>query len=273
MTATLDPTRVADPHLTVPHRRGGWLAGGLAVAVACIALGAWSLVGALSHAPVAIHRTWSGSVRTLDLSLGNGSATIVGSGRVGAVVDATGSRGLSTPTDHETLDGGVLHISSSCPFRLGSNWCSLSYRVAVPAGTSLTVHSGDGSVHVSAVSAAMKLSSSDGSITVTAPSGSLDLNSSDGSINVVGATSPQVSASSSDGSVRLGFAHPPSSVTAHSSDGSVTIGLPRTLDVYRVEAHSSDGHVSTLVRTDPAGTRRVTASSSDGSVTIRYGAG
>jgi Putative adhesin len=272
MTATLDPSMVSEHSGAVPARHGAWLAGGLAVAVACAALGAWSLIGGLSHAPVAIHRTWNNPVRVVDLHLGDGSVTIVGSDRPGATVDATGSRGLSTPTDHETLERGTLTISSSCPLTLGTNWCSLSYLVALPRAAAVTVHAGDGSVQVSGVTAALSLSSSDGSITVTAPSGALQLHSSDGSIHVTGATSPSVSASSSDGSVHLGFARPPSTVSAHSSDGSVTVGLPSSAAAYRLDAHSSDGHVSTPINTSPTSARRITATSSDGSVTVRYGA-
>jgi hypothetical protein len=273
MTAVLDPHQIQDDTRPVPKRRRGWLVAGLVVAVIFVGLGAWSAAGALSREPVHIHRTWSGAIHSLDIHTGDGSVTLVGSNAPGATVDASGWRGLSSPRDDETLVGDTLRIRSSCPQSFGTNVCSLSYRITVPSDIALTVDAGDGSVHVGGISGGMQLSTSDGSISVTNPSGPLRLHSGDGRIRVSGATSRVVVASSSDGSVRLAFAAPPDSVDAHSSDGSVAIDLPQSNDAYRLNATSSDGRVTTPIRTDPDSPRRISATSSDGSVSVSYTTG
>jgi len=276
MTATLpadptpfDPPTPAGPD--VPRRRGAWLIVGLVIAAITILLGTWDLVGAVSRQPVHYQRTWAEPVHTLDLDVGNGSVTLVGTDGTGAIVHADGARGLTTPTNEQTLENGTLRIRSNCSFILGSNWCSLSYRIELPAGATVVAHSSNGSVTGDGLTGNVELSSNNGRVTANGPSGTLSVHSSNGRVQVTGATSAHVSASSNNGSVRVGFAEPPEAVYAHSNNGSVTVGVPRSDISYRVEAHSNNGRVSTPVRTDPTGSQTITAVSNNGAVTVRYG--
>jgi hypothetical protein len=252
MTAAL-PAYAAAPVL--PRRRTGWLVAGVIFAVALIGFGALSLVSLLAHQSYDRHHVWTGNIATLDVSDGDGSVTIVGADRTGALVTATGDRGLHKPSDVETLSTGRLAISSSCPLGLTNAWCDLNYRVTLPAGTQVVVHTGDGAVRVSGMTGAVTLASSDGNVSVT------------------GSRSRQVSASSSDGDVSLHLLAVPTEVDAHSGDGDVDVSVPNGPTLYEVSAHSGDGSASTRVRTTPAGANRISASSSDGDVTVAYGAG
>lgn len=265
----LDPTTPAGPQ--APRRRPGWLVVGLVIAALTIGVGAWDLVGAVSRQPVHYQQTWSAPVHTLDLDIGSGSVTVVGTNGAGVVVHADGSRGLSSPTNEQTLEGGTLRIRSTCSFSLGSDWCSLSYRVQVPAGTNVVAHSSDGRVTADGLTGNAQLSSNNGRVTANGPSGTITLHSSNGSVRVTGATSAHVTATSNNGSVHVGFAESPHAVFAHSNNGSVTVGVPRSEISYRVEAHSNNGGVSTAVRTDPSGSQTITATSNNGKVTVRYG--
>jgi len=279
MTATLpiDPGRFDrgpfDPETAEgslrPRRRRAWLVVGLVIAFVTIALGAWDLVGLMSHKAVHHERTWSAPVRTLDLDVGDGSVTVVGTNQTGAVVHADGARGLYSPTDEQSLVDGTLRIRSSCPF--AASWCSLSYRVELPAGAKVVVHSSDGRVTANGLTGDINLSSSNGRVTANSPSGTLTAHSSNGRVQVTGARSAHVTATSNNGSVQVGFAEAPHAVFAHSYNGSVTVGVPRSDISYRVEAHSNNGRVSTPVRTDPTGSRTITAVSNNGDVTVRYG--
>lgn len=276
MTATLpaeptpfDPPAPAGPG--APRRRPAWLIVGSVVAAISIAVGAWDLLGALSRQPVHYQRIWSGPIRTVDMDVGDGSVTVVGTNRTGAVVHADGARGLSSPTNDQTLEGGTLRIRSHCSFTLGSDWCGLSYRVELPAGAKVVAHSSNGRVTANGLTGNSQLSSDNGRVTANSPAGTVSLNSSNGDVRVTGATSAHVSASSDNGSVHVGFAKPPHAVYAHSSNGDVTVGLPHSEISYRVEAHTSNGRESTLVRTDPSGSRTITATSSNGDVTVHYG--
>lgn len=274
MTATMpyDPVPV-DPtaayRTRVPRRRRGWVVMGLVIAFVTVGLGAWDLVGTLSRQPVHLQRTWAAPVRTLDIDVGDGSVTLVGTSRSGALVEANGVRGLSSPTDDQTLEEGTLRIRSSCSF--AAQWCSLSYRVELPVGATVVAHSSNGPVTADGLAGNVQLTSNNGRVTANGPAGTIALHSSNGQVRVTGATSARVSATSNNGSVHVGFARPPQAVVAHSSNGSVTVGLPHSDISYRVEAHSSNGSVSTPVRTDPTGSRTITAVSSNGRVTVRYG--
>lgn len=277
MTATLpfSPARPDDPQedagAGVPRRRRAWLVAGLAVAALLVADGAWDLVGATSRQPVHSTRAWSGPVHTLDLDIGNGSVTLIGTDRPGAVVDADGSRGLSTPTNEQSLRDGTLRIRSSCGIAAGINWCSLSYRVELPAGATVVARTGDGSITANRLDGTLNLTSGDGKVSVNSPSGTVTAQSHDGQVRITSARSAHVTATTRDGAVHVGFASPPTSVFASSNDGAVTIGLPDTPEHFRVDARSNDGHVSTPIRIDSTASRRITATSHDGDVTVRYG--
>lgn len=277
MTATLPADPVPfEPQVLggpgAPRRRPAWLVIGLIVAVATIGLGAWDLAGALSRQPLHYERTWTAPVRVLDIDLGNGSVTLVGTTRTGAVVHADGARGLSTPTNEQSLEDGTLRIRSTCSFAFGSNWCGLSYRVELPAGARVVAHSSNGRVTADGLAGTVQLTSGNGRVIANGPSGTVTAQSSNGRVEITGATSSHVTATSDNGSVHVGFAKPPQAVYAHSDNGQVTVGLPHSDISYRVEAHSDNGRVSTPVRTDPYGNHTVTAGSNNGKVTVRYGA-
>ncbi|MBO0731911.1 MAG: DUF4097 family beta strand repeat protein [Acidimicrobiaceae bacterium] len=259
--------------MSTTQRKGrGWLAAGLVVAILLIGGGAWNVASALSHEPIHRHHVWSG-VTAVDIHAGNGSITVVGADQAEVTVSASGSRGLSSPTDHESLKEGTLTIRSGCGITIGNNWCSLSYRLTVPRGITVSADSGDSSVTAQGVRGHLSLSSGNGNVRAEGPAGTLSLHSGNGDVRVVGATSAHVTATSGNGSVNLGFAQPPTDVTAHSGNGNVTVGLPDTTDAYQVSVHSGNGSTSTRVRTDPTSSRQVTASSGNGNVTLRYGPG
>ena len=222
-----------------------------------------SFIGAGAYKPVHFHRTWSGPIDAVDLGVSNGSVTLVGSDRSGAVVQANGADGLTSPTNKQTLAGGTLRIRSSCGHVvIGTNRCSLSYRVILPAGATVVAHTLDGRVKASSLTGSVTLTSSDGQISVNSPAGRVSAHSDDGQVRIIGATARVVTASSRDGQVLVGFRRPPRSVTAHSNDGSVTVNSPAGT----VSAHSDEGQV----RITGATARVVTASSRDGQVLVGF---
>ena len=233
----------------------------LATALLLAACG--SIIGANAYKPVHSHRTWSGPVDSLDLDVGNGSVTLVGSHQAGAVVRADGADGLTKPTNEQTLTGGTLRIRSSCGrVVIGTNRCSLSYRVRLPAGATVVAHTSDGRVSANSLTGSVTLTSSDGRISVNSPAGRVSAHSDDGQVRIIGATAKVVTASSRDGQVQVGFRQPPRSVTAHSNDGSVTLNSPAGT----VSAHSDEGQV----RITGATAKVVTASSEDGQIHVGF---
>jgi Putative adhesin len=275
-------TAVYPTRLAVPRRRGGWLGVGLLLAVVMIAFGSTDVVSLLAHEPFDRSRVWAGPVRSLDLSVGDGSVTVVGAERTGAVVDATGNQGLEKPSDNESLTDGRLSIRSSCRLgrdhllrgallNSGDTWCNLNYRITVPYGTAVTAHSGDGDVKVSGLTGALNLSSGDGDVLVAGGDGTLRLSSGDGDVHVSGSHSRQVTATSGDGDIDVELLTVPTQVTAHSGDGDVAVTVPPGPDLYQVTAHSGDGGQTTAVRTAPTSAHRIVATSGDGDVSVAYG--
>jgi DUF4097 and DUF4098 domain-containing protein YvlB len=257
-----------------PASRRFWLAAGVVVVVAFVGWGGATIGSLLGHQSVHHRRVFAGPVRELDLHVSNGSITVMGSDSSQTIVDAAGDRGITSPSDDETLSGGILTVHSGCGFAvITDNWCGLSYRITVSRNVEVIAQTSDGSVKVTGISGALDLSSSDGRLHVDSPTGPLKLHTSDGAIRVTNANTSVAAADSSDGSIHLGFRAPPQSVTAHSSDGSVTVGLPNTPDSYHVTAHSSDGSVHNDVRTFSGSQRTITVTSSDGNVTVSYGTG
>ena len=174
---------------------------------------------------------------------------------------------LGKPSISNQLDGDLLSISSSCPFAVGLG-CSGHVRLVVPKDLEVQVHNGDGSLTLRDLDGPIDLSTSDGSINAANLTGRVTLHSSDGSVVATGLRSDQVEATTSDGSLRLWFAEPPSSVTGHSSDGSIEVVVPSDGTAYNVTATTSDGHKDVSVPTDPSSARRMQLSTSDGSIRV-----
>jgi hypothetical protein len=285
---------------------------GLAVAIAVVGAVVPSIVVnqfTTSHEALpSTQRVFTTAVQAVTVDVDDGSVTVEpGTGR-GAVVDTSGFRGASVPTDDERMTGHTLVVRSSCAGP-ATNWCRRDYVLHVPPHASAAVVVGTGPIAVTGIDGRLGLDAGDGDVTVTGGNGPLhatsgtgnvtaddvhgpvDLRTSDGDIAVAGASGPlrattdtgsiqaigltgsSATARTSDGDVDLGFGASPGDVTATSSTGSVTVGLPAGSGPYQVHATSSTGRVTTTVATDPTSHRTVLATTSDGDVTVRYGPG
>lgn len=239
--------------------------GGL-LAVALVVGAAVNFVGWLGRESRTDRHEWVG-IRSLDIDVQDESVRVtVGSGS-STTLQRRASWAVTEPRFTMRRDGDRLVIRSRCGWSLGPG-CGGSLRFAVPAATSVRVHTSDGAVEVREVTGPVRATTSYGSIRATGLSAALTLRSSDGSIEATGLTSAQVEAHSSDGSMRLGFDAPPTSVTARSSDGSVLVRVPPGSGSYDVQVRTSDGSRSVRVPTDPGSTRHIDVRTSDGSVRV-----
>jgi hypothetical protein len=209
-----------------------------------------------------------GGVRVLELDLSFEEVDVTGSATTDEV---TMSRGwhwsLGEPDIVTRQVGDRLVVGSSCTWTPGLP-CTGWVHLTVPAGVTVTGGVTDSHVTLRDLTGPVDLSASDGGITARDVSGRLRLSSRDGTIEGSGIRSTQVEASTSDGSVRLGFAEPPRSVRATSRDGSVQLTLPDDRTAYHVTVSTRDGSSEVTVPTDPTAPRRITASTSDGDVDI-----
>jgi hypothetical protein len=241
----------------------------LAVGLSLIAVGWTAFTAASLLARVTAHRsaTYDG-VQSLDVDLGFESVEIV-AGTDAKSVSMTRSYAwsLSKPSVTNRLDGGVLSISSSCPFTVGLG-CSGHVRLVVPKDLKVQVHNSDGSITLRNLTGSIDLSTSDGSIHASNLTGAVKLHSDDGSMEATGLRSDNVEVSTSDGSIRLNFDVAPTSVIADTSDGSVEVVVPDDGTAYNVTATTGDGSKDVSVPTDANAARRIKVSTSDGSIKV-----
>jgi DUF4097 and DUF4098 domain-containing protein YvlB len=132
----------------------------------------------------------------------------------------------------------------------------------------ITARTSDGSVALRDLAGPVDAETSDGHVDASDLSGRLALQMRDGSLDARGLRSKVVTVESSDGSLRLGFAEPPSTVTLRSRDGSVDVVVPHDRTAYRVTTDVRDGHKTVSVPTNRGAARRITVTTSDGSIDI-----
>jgi hypothetical protein len=240
--------------------------------MAVIGVGVASLVGSVSYLALpARHRVFAAPLRAVTVRVDIGSVTIERATGAGTVVDTTGARGLTTPSDHEHVSGATLVISSTCGETFFNNRCRRNYVVHAAPTVSVTVTSGEGNVETDHIDGALDLHSGQGDVTVRGATGSLRATSSQGGVEAHDLRSPTVVAQSDQGAVGLGFLAPPRRATASSAQGSVVVVLPRGPSSYQVRVDSGEGAVTNSVNTNPTSARVIRASSDQGDVTVRYG--
>jgi putative adhesin len=248
--------------------RSAWRVLAVVLSLALVAWGALAVVSLLARESTHSSATFRGVTR-VQVDLGFGSLDIRGSATASDVeLRRSSSWSLTKPHTSATTTGGTLVVSSSCGFNIGRG-CTGRVSLVVPDHLPVSLRAGDGSVVLRDLHGPVDATTSDGSVDASGLSGRLRLQLSDGSLDARGLRSQVVTAASSDGSIRLGFAVPPSRVTVSSNDGSVAIMVPHDRSTYRVSAEVSDGHRTVSVPTDPAADRRIAAQTNDGSIDIR----
>jgi hypothetical protein len=173
----------------------------------------------------------------------------------------------SEPKD-KYQDGTLELGDAGCGF-LSFN-CRTDYVVVVPKALKVTAESRSGDLQVSDLPGGADLKSSSGDIEVHQIGGELRLESSSGDLVGHDLTAGTVTTRSSSGDIELDFGSVPSAVQLKSSSGDVTIQLPSGAAAYKVEAHTSSGDDSTMVKTDPASDRSIKADTSSGDITVEY---
>lgn len=249
--------------------RAAWATAGSVSAVALLAFGSLQAASLLAHTLENTHRTIAAAIRNVDVRTVGGSVHIHATDDHSVAVDATISRGLSSPLHHETVQGDRLVVIADCP-GLINTFCGVNYTIALPRGDSARVRSSGGDITVVDIDGDLDLSSSGGGVNVTGGHGSQLLNSSGGGISVTGDLATSLVARSSGGGVHVTFLAPPLDVAASSSGGGVSVTLPDTPDAYHVIASSSGGSTRTDVRTDPTSPRIIRTTSSGGDVVVGY---
>lgn len=114
-------------------------------------------------------KTFDVSEKTTSVSVDSGGGDVqVVEGEGGSVKvteDAKFDSGKKPKTEHYVTDGKLtLKVGTDCRDGVSSADCSVNYKVEVPRGVAVTVHSGGGNVGLTGVTGAVDITSGGGEI-------------------------------------------------------------------------------------------------------------
>jgi hypothetical protein len=268
MTTVLDPIAPA-PVAPTPKVRLAWRIAASVAAAALLVWGVQQTVSLLAHEEHDEVTTFpAASVDVVDIDVGNGSVEVTAGDVDRITVHAHISDGLRATGHDERIEGNRLVLESSCPLFL-SNFCSVDYDVLVPADVDVRASMINGHLDVVGTTGSVEASSDNGGITLVDVDGDVELRSDNGSLAADGLVADTVTASTSNGTIDLGFVRAPTFVDADSDNGSIELRLPQVSGGYRVDMDTLNGSTELGVATDPASDRHITADTSNGDIRVR----
>jgi hypothetical protein len=174
----------------------------------------------------------------------------------------------TAPTLKQRADSNGASLRSRCPV-LAVRGCSIRHEIAVPAGMTIDIAAGTGSVQVRGlVVENLQVDVSSGSAQLEDVSGPVEITSGSGSVAGTRLRTREIVTRVGSGSTSLDFARPPQRVAAVAVSGAVSVRLPAADGPYRVTATSASGDEDVQVPTDPASTHRIDISSGSGDVRV-----
>jgi hypothetical protein len=243
---------------------------GIPLALAAAGQGAFNLIGLYAHTSEHHAVSFPLGSGAISLTTGDGSVTVVVGQNDVVGVSYTEHYELKRPTVSSTTTGGGVQLVAKCPGGLLDNNCAVNYVLTVPASASMTLHTGDGTVHITGTTGVLAVDTGDGSVHLDGVSGAVTAKSGDGSIDASALRSTSVQATTGDGDVSLEWAVMPTQVDATSGDGGIHLQLPKGSGPYRVSSTTGDGSSHVTVPSDSTAKASIAAHTGDGSITIGY---
>jgi hypothetical protein len=252
--------------------RRAWIIVGSLITVVALGFATLNFIGVLAHEELIETADFDAAGLTaVDVAVENGSVEIVGGDGDEVRLVAEISHGLRRTGHRAEVEGSTLVVRSSCPVL--STWCSVDYRLEVPADLAVTARSDNGRLAIRDVDGPVAVDSDNGSIELTRLSGSVTGSTDNGSLVASGLRSGNVTADSDNGRVSLAFAAAPDDVEATTDNGSVEVVVPDDATTYLVDIDSQHGSTDIGVRTDPDSERLIRGRTQNGNVTVRYPTG
>jgi len=250
-------------------RRGWYVAGGLA-AVGMFAFGTLSAIGVVAREDRVISREFdAGGIDVVEVSSDAGDVRVFGDAESTVRVTIRLREGLVGVDREARVEGRRLVLRSDCPDLLAT-FCDARYEVHVPPDVEVVARSEQGDASVSGVDGGAVVESTNGDVGGDRLGGDVRLSTRNGDVQGTALDAATLQADSRNGDVDVDLAQPPSRLTAGSNNGNVVVRLPNGSEMYAVDATTDNGELSTAVRTDPEGRRRIVARSDNGDVSVRY---
>jgi hypothetical protein len=190
----------------------------------------------------------TGSLNGIQLNIRSGNVEVLGGGSAAVEVRRTDHFAFGHhSTEKRSIAGGVLRVTSSCPSVVLGH-CSADYRLTVPDNVPVTVHTGQGDVHLASYRGSASVVTGAGNVNVDAFCGfSLAITTGSGSARATTACSPQrLQIRSGSGDVDAAVPTGRYRVEADSNGGSRRVsGVTATSDApFEISALSGSGNVS-----------------------------
>ena len=125
-----------------------WLAAGSVLTIGAFGWGAFNVVDLLAHEVRTVTEVVDAEgVSMIDIDNSNGRVVITGTDTDEITIVARISDGLRATGNSTRVVDDRLEIRGTCPL-LGSMWCSVDYRIEVPAGVDLDINVDEDRVEV-----------------------------------------------------------------------------------------------------------------------------
>jgi DUF4097 and DUF4098 domain-containing protein YvlB len=270
-----------------PPARTGVAVAAAVFAAVVVLLGVASVVGAVISVTEHARSSFSG-VREVEVDTGSGDVEVTAADRADVRVEAITRRSWTRPELRQVVEAGVLRLSGGCRF-VFTGECSVSYRIGLPRATVARLETGSGGVTVTGLRAAADARTGSGDVDVRDVSGAVGARTGSGNfslVRVAGAlrvrtgsgdidgrslTAATIEAHTGSGGIELVVAQPaPDRVLVSTGSGDVGLTVPDA--VYRLNAHSDNGEVTTgELRQDPAGPHQIQVRTDSGDIAVRSG--
>jgi hypothetical protein len=281
----LPPSGRASDGLRMTPGRWVALAIGVPIALAMIAVSAFSLITGIGQASFPFSRSVPVQDGHLVASTGGGDVTVRQDQTSSSTARLTGTVQYSLVRPRLTGTGGDLHLAC----RLLTGNCGLNATLDVPLDTTVQLTSEGGNMQVNGLQRDVTLNSDGGDVAVSGLGGNanvstgggnvdasdlahtLQLSTDGGDVDGNGLSAPYVTTYSGGGNVTLVFTSVPANLKIVSDGGDISIVLPRDNTRYAIAETPDGGDYSASVPVGSSSAHAITVNSGGGNISIAEG--
>ncbi|GAA2743620.1 hypothetical protein GCM10010440_23810 [Kitasatospora cinereorecta] len=253
--------------------RNGWRTLGVLVIVFAVLSGGGVAWAQLSQQQARDERTYRrGALATIEVDSGAATVSIRAGRADQVVVDQRVGWSLRRPSVSQRLENDTLKISVRCPAPTEVIGCAVMLDIEVPADMAVHATNGSGRTEIQRLTGDIEARTGSGQLDLQGLSGTIWAKAGSGQIIGSELTAERTTVFSNSGSLTLGYARAPRSVTARLASGPLIIHLPDDRTTYRVDLTTAGGRRdvdSSVPGADSADVLDITAAS--GTVTIDRG--
>jgi hypothetical protein len=241
----------------------------IVIGVVILVIGVTALLRVFSGASMEEATDTYTGVADLALDLRNGPVVVTAGDTDEVLVEKRYTTGLFGGSTSAVQSDDTLTLSQRCPFIFGLG-CRSEHHISVPAGTTVTGNTTNGSITIEGLEGMVDVTTSNGAIELDGVASTVSARTSNGAITGTGLLSTDLEVSTSNGRVTLHFTRSPTSVEVSTSNGEIEVTLPDDSPPYAVVTSTSNGVVDIGIRSDPDAGQTIDLRTSNGDITLQY---